>query len=402
MVSTAVIGLEQEHFDRAWEAREETRGTLSGARQSAAGSQASSRAVGKSAKEMLAKLGEADEAVAFARFDDEQGEVLYLGKHAITDPNRDLLVINWQAPAAAPYFEATYDDTCGLARRRKFQTDRNKVLDFEEVVFKELADAVSSLTESQRTGVDDTVLRDLEQDRTGEMQDIVQTIHAAQYELIRTSADQLLIIQGGPGTGKTAVGLHRVSWMLFNQSSAITASDVLVIGPNPTFTRYIRTVLPSLGDSDVQHLDLRGLGPQGSNGREESADVARLKGEERMATLLEVALGQRIRFPANQAVIEISGAGAAGRLEREVVEPQLERFRRNMRNYSGGRSGFRGWIANQVGPSGAPVQIDAAVERIWPSLTAQRFLVDLFGSRDRLVAAGGDLFTGSSDSSVGA
>src|SRR5438105_4617594 len=172
MADANELKIEQEHFDLAWEAREETRRTLGGAAQAAAGPRAGIAAVNKGVKAAIGKLGGPEEAVAFARFDDMNGESLYLGKHAITDPKRELLVINWQAPAASPYFQASYADPCGVALRRKFQTERNRILDFEEVIFAELAKAVESMTESQRTGIADTVLRDLEQDRTGQMQDI--------------------------------------------------------------------------------------------------------------------------------------------------------------------------------------------------------------------------------------
>ena len=116
-------------------------------------------------------------------FEDDQGERVYLGKHAISDDERNKLVINWKADAALAYFQASYDDPCGVTRRRKFVTDRNKVTDFDEIVFAELAQAVGEITEADRNGIDDSVLRDLDQDRTGEMRDIVQTIHAAHTSL---------------------------------------------------------------------------------------------------------------------------------------------------------------------------------------------------------------------------
>ena len=267
MATESQVKEEQDYFDCAADAREETRRTLSGAAGAAAGSRAAASAVNRGAKKMAASIGAPDDPVAFGRFDTESGETLYLGKHLIADSNRDMLVVNWQAPASAPYFQASVDDPSGVVRRRKFSTERNTVLDFEEVVFSDLAEEVESLTESARSGIDDTVLRELDQDRTGEMHDVVQTIHESQYQLIRSELEQLLVVQGGPGTGKTAVALHRVSWLLFNHLGRLSPEDVLVVGPNPTFTRYIRSVLPGLGDRDVQHSDLRYLGPQRSGGR---------------------------------------------------------------------------------------------------------------------------------------
>ncbi|GAA1915388.1 HelD family protein [Nocardioides marmoribigeumensis] len=393
MTATAdEIKLEQDYFDRAWEAREDTRRTLSSAHEAAAGGRAAASAVNKGAKERLAKLADPDEPVAIGRFDQED-ETWYVGRHAISDDESNLLVINWQAPAAAPYFQASVDDPCGVLRRRKFETDRNRVVSFEEAIFAELAAAVGGLTEAQREGIDDSVLRDLQQDRTGEMRDIVQTIHEAQYELIRSELGQLLVIQGGPGTGKTAVALHRVSWLLFNHLGTLSPEDVLVVGPNPTFTRYIRNVLPGLGDADVQHQDVRSLGPQSSTGRAEDVDVARLKGAARMAGLLAVALRQRVRFPAGSESFDVGSGRQRATITRSQVEPQLRRFLQSPGGYNSGRTAFRGWLNAQTGDQLSPSQLDAAAERIWPSLTAQQFLRDLFGSRERLVGAAGDEFT---------
>jgi hypothetical protein len=187
--------------------------------------------------------------------------------------------------------------------------------------------------------------------------------------------------------------LHRVSWLLFNNLGRLSPDDVLVVGPNPTFTRYIRAVLPGLGDADVQHRSMRALGPQASTRRQEAEDVARLKGEKRLATLLATALRQRVRFPAGQEQIEVGASGRGMAVTRADVEAQLRRFVQSVGNYNTGRLGFRSWLTSHVGPFADPTQIDAAAERIWPSLTPQTFLRDLLGSRERLVAAAGDDFT---------
>src|SRR5690606_5734701 len=121
----------------------------------------------------------------------------------------------------------------------------------DDVVFSDLAERIESLTETEKHGVDDALLRDLDERRDGEMRDIVQTIHESQYDLIRRPLEQLLIVQGGPGTGKTAVALHRASWILYNYRDDLVADDILVIGPNATFARYIQKVLPGLGDEGV-------------------------------------------------------------------------------------------------------------------------------------------------------
>lgn len=237
MAKQAELSKDQRHFDAAWDARERRRAALGDAHNQAAGPRAAAAQVKRGAEKALETLGLPDDAVAFGRFDLADGETVYIGKHLITDDARDALVINWKVDFAEPYFAATYDDPCGIRMRRKFATERNTIVNFEEIVFEDLAERVAELTGLERAGLDDTVLRDLDKHRTGEMQDIVQTIHASQYRLVRSPRDQLLIIQGGPGTGKTAVALHRVSWLLFNHLREMSPADVLVVGPNPTFTK---------------------------------------------------------------------------------------------------------------------------------------------------------------------
>jgi DNA helicase IV len=390
------LKLEQDYFDVAWNARERKRETLGQAHLATAGPGKTVTAVKQAAQRDLETLGGPDDAVAVGRFDTIEGDSYYIGRHVIRSDDGEVLVMNWQVPAAAPYFRATIADPGGIALKRQFETERNRVKDFEDTVFAEIAARLAELSEPRRLGVDDTVLRDMEQSRDGEMRDIVQTIHAAQYELIQRPFEQLLIIQGGPGTGKTAVALHRVSWLLYNDRDRLKANDVLVIGPNPTFTRYIRKVLPDLGDVDVAHQNLRSLGPEPSHGREEDLDVTRLKGEARMAGLLERGMRQRVRFPEREVVLGIGSERTGAQLGRDVVEAAARDAARGS-TYNGGRGRFRTWLTSQVQENAreevTASQIDGALERVWPSLTAQTFLRDLFGSRERLVAAAGDDFT---------
>lgn len=269
MADSTQLEAEQEYFDHAAECRERSRETLMAAPASAAGPSAGVTAVKKSVDKYLDLMPGPDEAVAFGRFETAD-ETLYVGKGAIKDDDDERLVINWKVAAAAPFYSATFDEPLGVLRKRNFSTKKNRVLDFDEIVFADLADRVAELTSNERQGINDTVLQDLDEVRTNEMQDIVRTIHASQYDLIRQPLDRLLIVQGGPGTGKSAVALHRVSWLLYNEKSLLPG-DVLVIGPNPTFTKYISSVLPGLGDHHVQHRDILSLGPQGTTAERRTA-----------------------------------------------------------------------------------------------------------------------------------
>lgn len=397
MAKAIEIGHEQRYFDRAWDERERKRANLKNAHHAAGGPDKDIAAVRRAADRELEKIGGPDDAVAFGRFD-RNGDSVYIGNHMISTDDRDLLVINWKADAAEPFYRATVQDTLGLSRKRTFITDRNAVKDFDEIVFADIAQRLEELTGAEQWGVDDAVLKDLDAARTGEMRDIVKTIHASQDQLIRKPLDRLLLIQGGPGTGKTAVALHRISWLLFHHQDTLAPQDCLVIGPNPTFTRYIKAVLPGLGDGEVTYRDLRGLGLQSSHGLEESTELARMKGELRMARLLRIGLWQRVRFPERAEKLEVGTATGAPSFTREEVDSELA-TQAQQSIYNTGRQGFRAFLTAQSAlrarsevPSLAQA-VDNAVERVWPSLTPQSFLRDLLGSRDRLLSAAGEDFT---------
>lgn len=383
---------DQEHFDRAWEERERMRSSLLHAGHAAAGPAAGAAQVRRSAKEMAESLASAQEAVAFGRIDDAE-ESIYVGKNGILSKERDVLVVNWQAPAAQPYYKATIAKPLGVVRRRTFTTTQNRITNFEDLVFAELAARVEELTEYERVDINDALLEELDRGRTSEMHDIVQTIHHSQYELIQLPAEILLIIQGGPGTGKTAVVLHRVSWLLFNERD-LRADEMLVVGPNAAFTQYIKKVLPGLGDGNVQHVPLTQLGPVRSSGRAEHPETGYLKGQARMVDLLSRALRNRARPPAEP--IEVATTLGPRRLQAQGIAESMKRLAAVP--YASGRNSLRQLIESAVlatpgRPTAAPRSVDAILERLWPALTPARFVQELLGSRDRLIAAAGDEFT---------
>ena len=155
----------------------------------------------KFADDAARAMGRANDAVAFGRIDLDDDDVLYIGRHLIRDDMSEVLVVNWHALAAAPFFEATHAKQLGVVRKRTFECEGNTITDFADVLFAEVAQTVDTF-----------LLGVLGRGRTGAMQDIVATIQAAQYDIIRSPLHQVLVIEGGPGTGKTAVALHRVSW----------------------------------------------------------------------------------------------------------------------------------------------------------------------------------------------
>lgn len=385
---------EQAYFDLAHKHRERRRAEL-GDVPSAAANAGAARRLLSWVKTKKAAAKSPHEAVAFGRIDDELAQSLYVGHEIIADEDHEVLVVNWQAPAAAPYYEASHKDPRGLARKRTFTCSGNVITDFEDVVYRQLSSDVAALEAID--GPDALLLSELDRARTGSMRDIVATIQAAQYELIRAPMDQVLVIEGGPGTGKTAVALHRVSWLLFNHRDRLTAADVLVVGPHPAFTRYIRTVLPDLGDADVEQKDIGQLAPLVGRGRSEPTEVRRLKGEARMAALLARALETRIGTPEpaermlfDGRFVTLSGVEVANavRASQEAGGPYAQRRRL-----------LRARLLDVVRERGGPANrerlepVDNLVERLWPQVSAPAFLHGLLGSKRRLTAAAGDDFT---------
>lgn len=381
------LAQEQAYFDNVAKHRDRKLATLSEVPSAGAhaGAAAQLRQYAQAAADAI---GRADSAVAFGRTDDESGSTLYIGRHLIRDDADDVLVVNWQAPAAAPYFQASPADPHGLSRKRMFACEGNTIQSFTEV----------ELTRDGAVGapvVDEALLAELARGRTGVMRDIVATIQAAQYDLIRAPLERVLVIEGGPGTGKTAVALHRVSWLLFQHRDRLAADDVLVIGPHPTFIRYLREVLPGLGDDQVALREIGRLAPEVRRGRSEPPEVSRLKGEARMAGLLARALAARIGEPEPAERLLIGGRFVT--LPGVDVAAAVADCRAASGSYADRRQLLRQRLTELVsGRGGAPTTgqdaLSNLVERLWPQQSPAAFLRDLFGSRRRLHAAGGDEF----------
>src|SRR5258705_2304495 len=188
-----------------------------------------------------------------------------------------MLVVNWQAPAARPFYTATPADPHGVTQRRRYRTDGRRIVD--------ISDESLDGTVVEGASVSDFLLEELERRREGRMRDIVATIQSDQYRLITADPDGTLVVQGGPGTGKTAVGLHRASWLLYTHREQLRR--VLVVGPNPTFMDYVSHVLPALGEEAVEQRAVSELLDGIVVRREESLAAARLKSDPRLAEVVQ-------------------------------------------------------------------------------------------------------------------
>jgi hypothetical protein len=344
------------------------------------------------------------EAVAFGRIR-ANGNRWYVGRNAIWDGADELVVVNWQAPVAAPFYTATADDPAGLDERRLFHCDGNRIREIEDHIFRGTEEAIANGRAPTPVLVD-PLLETLDRGRSGELGDIVATIQAAQYEVISAPADQLLVVQGGPGTGKTVVGLHRVSWLLFNHRDRLTDNDVLVVGPNPSFMRYVSSVLPSLGDDAVVQVPLSALGPRVRVGRVDPLETRRLKGDRRLVRVIRRGLRHRQRITAGPVELTVDGrrvhldGDRIAQRARQLAGRPHNDVHRELRTFL--LAEVRALLADDA-VSDAPARavavrtasvhaVEGYLERAWPNLTPQSFLIGLFSDPRQLgVAAGGSL-----------
>lgn len=305
MAAAGVLDLEivaeQEYFDRAAVERERRRGAVSDTWGVAVNKGAAER-LSRYSVARLEGMADPTEQVAFGRLDMDEEETFYIGHDLIRDAGGAVLVVSWKTKVAAPYYQATTADPRSVQRKRTFQCDGNTIQNFSDVILAAICPAPVAVDGAPaHPELSDALLAELRTARTGELRSIVATIQAAQYEVIEAPLRQLSVIQGGPGTGKTAVALHRVSWLLFNHGDELKPDSVLVVGPNRTFVRYIGALLPGLGDR-VLHRSIDELRPDARvplRIRGQEADgVAAIKGDARMAKLLARALSLGLRIPS--------------------------------------------------------------------------------------------------------
>ena len=226
-------------------------------------------------------------------------ESFHIGRLALSDADHEPLVVDWRAPVAEPFYRATGAHPMGLRRRRHFLTEGRQLLDIEDELF--APGGSEGAAETLGLSGSSVLMAALSRAHTGRMRDIVATVQAEQDEIIRAPLSGVLVVQGGPGTGKTAVALHRAAYLLYTHRFPLEGQGVLVVGPNPTFLRYIDQVLPSLGETGVELSTATGLYRGARPSATESPATARLKGDPRMARFVRRAVHQRER-PLRKAV----------------------------------------------------------------------------------------------------
>jgi len=315
-VSHPELEQEQAYVDRAYECLDKMRATL-GRTQDAMATEFAALAIEAWAKRRARTFQDAERGLCFGRLTlDGTVRPLYIGRRWVHDDEREQLIVNWQAPAARPFYTATPSDPQRVLERRRYRTEGRRITD--------ISDESLDGTAVEGASVSDFLLEELERRREGRMRDIVATIQSDQYRLITADPDCALVVQGGPGTGKTAVGLHRASWLLYSHREQLRR--VLIVGPNPTFMDYVSHVLPALGEEAVEQRAVSELLDGAEVGREEALDVARLKADTRLGEVVRRAVELAVQPAPEELVLFVDGVfvSVKERQVRELLDDALE------------------------------------------------------------------------------
>ncbi|HJT94062.1 MAG TPA: RNA polymerase recycling motor ATPase HelR, partial [Mycobacterium sp.] len=320
----------------------------------------------------------------------------------------ETLLLDWRAPAARAFYIATAANPEDMRRRRQFHTLGRQVVDF--------TDEVLGRPDGESRG-DAALLAAVNAPRGDGMNDIVATIQAEQDEIIRLDHPGVVVIEGGPGTGKTVVALHRVAYLLYTQRKRMERHGVLVIGPTPAFLSHIGRVLPSLGETNVVFMTTGDLVPGLRVTAEDTPDAARLKGSLKILDVLAAAVADRQRVPDQPLPIKL--ADVTVRIDAEIAEWAIQEARASKLPHNDARAVFtdvitwvlteraiakigRDWLtrddraawehlrAELLDELADHAEFAAALNELWPTLTPQTLLAELYASPDRLRAAGAD------------
>jgi DNA helicase IV len=366
--------------------------------------------------EQLAQMNSVENGLCFGRLDFAADNPRYIGRIGLfaEDRDQDPLLIDWRAPAARPFYLATAVSPEGVTRRRHLRTRGRELTGIDD----EVLDIETGATDGREdvTG-EAALLSALTANRTGRMRDIVETIQSEQDEVIRAGLPGVLVVQGGPGTGKTAVALHRAAYLLYTHRAQLTKQGVLILGPNATFLRYISQVLPSLAETGVLLATLGDMFPSVTARATEAPAAAAIKGRLDMLDVLAAAVADRQTVPDDY--VEVDHDGFPLRIEREVCEDARAEARRSGRPHNLARSIFVTavihtlslQIAERIGadPLGGDnlmeeadlaetrrelredQDVQAALFDLWPVLTPRQVLRDLLTDAGRLASAAPEL-----------
>ncbi len=366
-------------------------------------SRASER-LGAARAERLRSLARDPGVPAFFGRTDGATETFHIGRRHVRDAAGDPVVIDWRAPMSRPFYQASAADPQGLARRRRFGFAGGRLTSYDDELL-----GAGDQHES------DILRQEIERPRSGPMRDIVATIQPDQDDIVRAPLGESICVQGAPGTGKTAVGLHRAAYLLYTHGGQLARSGVLVVGPNRAFLRYIEQVLPTLGEVDVEQATVADLTARVTVRAEDPPEVGVLKGDARMARVLHRALWGLIGKPADS--VQVPLAGRRYRVGPERLKRLVDDLRRagtaagdqQLVHYAAGRERLGMALAEDArrlkeAGGGSPgdaetrsaarsAEVRAFLDAHWPAVDAAALVAALFTEPDRLARAARGILT---------
>lgn len=375
--ATTPVAEEQEFVDRAYSRLDQLRSQYREQRQKIDANHGVGNAQGWTERDALAthfaelssRLDNVEERLVFGRLDMKDHATHYIGRISLLDEHSAPLLVDWRAPISAPFYQATAQEPLGVVRRRHIATRARTVTSVED----ELLDVDQAQHQGLTLQGEGALMSALSSARSGRMGDIVATIQGEQDRVIRASDRGILVVQGGPGTGKTAVALHRAAYLLYTQRERLERSGVLIIGPSRTFLRYIEQVLPSLGESGVVQMTIGDIVPGLSAQDDDPVDIAAIKGRAAFSRILREAVRLIPRLPDRDQVLQVWNRRVTLRIK--DVQEALSRARRSGRPHNVARESFAmglmellaGRLIVEAGDASSTADIDPDDLRTWMS-----------------------------------
>lgn len=375
--ATTPVAEEQEFVDRAYSRLDQLRSQYREQRQKIDANHGVGNAQGWTERDALAthfaelssRLDNVEERLVFGRLDMKDHATHYIGRISLLDEHSAPLLVDWRAPISAPFYQATAQEPLGVVRRRHIATRARTVTSVED----ELLDVDQAQHQGLTLQGEGALMSALSSARSGRMGDIVATIQGEQDRVIRASDRGILVVQGGPGTGKTAVALHRAAYLLYTQREKLERSGVLIIGPSRTFLRYIEQVLPSLGESGVVQMTIGDIVPGLSAQDDDPVDIAAIKGRAAFSRILREAVRLIPRLPDRDQVLQVWNRRVTLRVK--DIQEALSRARRSGRPHNVARESFAmglmellaGRLIVEAGDASTTADIDPDDLRTWMS-----------------------------------
>lgn len=375
--ATTPVAEEQEFVDRAYSRLDQLRSQYREQRQKIDANHGVGNAQGWTERDALAthfaelssRLDNVEERLVFGRLDMKDHATHYIGRISLLDEHSAPLLVDWRAPISAPFYQATAQEPLGVVRRRHIATRARTVTSVED----ELLDVDQAQHQGLTLQGEGALMSALSSARSGRMGDIVATIQGEQDRVIRASDRGILVVQGGPGTGKTAVALHRAAYLLYTQRERLERSGVLIIGPSRTFLRYIEQVLPSLGESGVVQMTIGDIVPGLSAQDDDPVNIAAIKGRAAFSRILREAVRLIPRLPDRDQVLQVWNRRVTLRVK--DVQEALSRARRSGRPHNVARESFAmglmellaGRLIVEAGDASSTADIDPDDLRTWMS-----------------------------------